>query len=547
MSTSDGAYVETESRRSERFRVDSLSYIDLGQSNGGMVIGVSETGLSFQGVQPLDSSQQLPISFKLPGMKQSVKGTGQIIWLNDSRKGGGLQFVEMMEECQTHLKEWLEGRMSPDVTEEAETVPSEEAVANPEKPSDECRSEPKTEEPPEFRRKHEEALRRLSASSLEPSGGSPSTGQVGLAVSRAHAAFVAAIPNLANPPADTERDAGRRAPRDLSKFALWLLTGAAAIGVVGAGSFLALRERPAHEPTVVSESGDDFLGLKLERQGADWQISWDRNAESVLKAIGGHLSITDGQSRRDVDLEPSELRSGSVLYTPLTNDVLVRLQLVGGNSDSPVSESVRVMGGAEGASAAEKQGNQASSRNPNSSSSRASSGNFAAAQRQGTAPRQLIALDLRTPHPASGSATPPAAADPGAKDFAASDSAGPLTTSMTRGIGLNLPPAPAPARPDPPTNLPSRNASTLVPAQLISGKDPIFPESARGMGISGTVDVHFRIERDGHVSDATVVKGNPLLGRAALDAVLARRYRPATLGSKPVESESDARFVFNPN
>ncbi len=69
----------------------------------------------------------------------------------------------------------------------------------------------------------------------------------------------------------------------------------------------------------------------------------------------------------------------------------------------------------------------------------------------------------------------------------------------------------------------------------------------RGAGFFGSVELHFTIGADGAVHDVTVVKGNPLLGRAAAEALQSWRYKPARRDGVPVESESSMTFVFDSN
>jgi hypothetical protein len=58
------------------------------------------------------------------------------------------------------------------------------------------------------------------------------------------------------------------------------------------------------------------------------------------------LEITDGTSRRELQLDTRQLRTGGVAYSPATQDVSFRLELVG--ADGNVSESLRVVeGGAQ--------------------------------------------------------------------------------------------------------------------------------------------------------------------------------------------------------
>jgi TonB family protein len=82
-------------------------YADLGPDNGGFPINVSEDGLAFQGIQPLERDQVVPIKFKLPGIQTFVSATGQIAWVNETRKGGGLRFIELHDEDRRVLTGWL--------------------------------------------------------------------------------------------------------------------------------------------------------------------------------------------------------------------------------------------------------------------------------------------------------------------------------------------------------------------------------------------------------------------------------------------------------
>src|SRR5579863_2098032 len=81
-------------RRSPRHRIESLVYVELGPGNGGFPIDVSETGMAFQGIQPLQNGQPLCIKFKLPATSDPVQTTARIAWLNELGKGGGLQFID---------------------------------------------------------------------------------------------------------------------------------------------------------------------------------------------------------------------------------------------------------------------------------------------------------------------------------------------------------------------------------------------------------------------------------------------------------------------
>ena len=105
-------------RCSARHRVKTLAYVDLGLDNGGVLINVGEGGLSFQGIQSLVLGQRHAIGFKLPGIDRSFKATGEVAWLGDSRKGGGLRFIELPEDVRKLIKEWNGAMVSDDLGEQ---------------------------------------------------------------------------------------------------------------------------------------------------------------------------------------------------------------------------------------------------------------------------------------------------------------------------------------------------------------------------------------------------------------------------------------------
>jgi hypothetical protein len=84
-------------------------------------------------------------------------------------------------------------------------------------------------------------------------------------------------------------------------------------------------------------------GATLERDAPDWQVSWSRNAAVVLKATRGRLIITDGVIHKELELDPTEVRTGHMVYTPMTDDVFLRLEIVGPDSATPITESVRLV------------------------------------------------------------------------------------------------------------------------------------------------------------------------------------------------------------
>jgi TonB family protein len=71
---------------------------------------------------------------------------------------------------------------------------------------------------------------------------------------------------------------------------------------------------------------------------------------------------------------------------------------------------------------------------------------------------------------------------------------------------------------------------------------PVYPDLARKMNISGTVKVQVVVAPNGTVKDAKVVGGHPVLASAALEAVRKWRFDPA-----PAESTGVVDFKFDPH
>ncbi len=70
---------------------------------------------------------------------------------------------------------------------------------------------------------------------------------------------------------------------------------------------------------------------------------------------------------------------------------------------------------------------------------------------------------------------------------------------------------------------------------------PVYPELARKMNITGTVKIEVVVAPNGTVKDARVVGGHPVLAGAALEAARKWRFEPAA-----VENTGVIDFKFEP-
>ena len=72
---------------------------------------------------------------------------------------------------------------------------------------------------------------------------------------------------------------------------------------------------------------------------------------------------------------------------------------------------------------------------------------------------------------------------------------------------------------------------------------PVYPELARRMNLTGSVKVEVVVAPNGSVKDAKVVGGHPVLANAALEAVKKWRFEPAGAESTGVV---DFKFEAHP-
>jgi TonB family protein len=73
---------------------------------------------------------------------------------------------------------------------------------------------------------------------------------------------------------------------------------------------------------------------------------------------------------------------------------------------------------------------------------------------------------------------------------------------------------------------------------------PSYPVEAKKKHLIGDVILGFVINKEGEVADLTLVRGDPILAQAALEAVEQWRYKPFLLNGQPVEVETTAKIIF---
>ncbi len=89
-----------------------------------------------------------------------------------------------------------------------------------------------------------------------------------------------------------------------------------------------------------------------------------------------------------------------------------------------------------------------------------------------------------------------------------------------------------------------RVSEGITQGLLVKKVNPVYPTQAREMHRQGTVQILANITKSGSISSAKVIKGDPMLGQAALAAVKQWKYEPYTLDGKPVDVQTQISVNF---
>jgi TonB family protein len=348
---------------------------------------------------------------------------------------------------------------------------------------------------------------------------------------------------------------------------------------------------------VISGAPDaSSLALRVERNAGQLLLSWNREATLVKEAQRAILSILDGDHKEDVQLDLGQLRSGSIVYSPITNDVSFRLEVTNLTQGKSLSESVRVLAGRPSPAAPLGQPAPAKPSAPVGEPK----------PRQEAPPSTSLTKPAETPPASSGDAgagaetpapaaqapktlTPPPAPSRGESVVARISQPanlpeppvleGQVSSTATRPVESSQvaapPPAvkemPKPVAQQPATQPPAGSRTTQAPvvqppaaavpgpqeplrvggnvqeAKVVRKTTPAYPPLARQARVTGVVRLDATIGKDGRITKVQPVSGPPLLRQAAIDAVRQWVYQPTLLNGQPVEVVTQVDVSFNLN
>jgi TonB family protein len=97
---------------------------------------------------------------------------------------------------------------------------------------------------------------------------------------------------------------------------------------------------------------------------------------------------------------------------------------------------------------------------------------------------------------------------------------------------------------NPSPDVPKVVSDNAQPPKAVHREPPIYPADAKAKRIMGDVVVEAVVDRQGNVSSARMISGVKLFEDAALTAIKAWRFSPATLDGQPVEQTIQVQIKF---
>src|ERR1700728_4426973 len=96
--------IEQERRLYSRKTLNPLPSINLSSGNVGVVLDVSEQGLRFRALAPIEESG--PIHFSFSAHSDLIAGIADLVWTDPSRKTGGLRFSQLSDDAREQIRKW---------------------------------------------------------------------------------------------------------------------------------------------------------------------------------------------------------------------------------------------------------------------------------------------------------------------------------------------------------------------------------------------------------------------------------------------------------
>jgi len=97
--------MKPERRQAPRMTPERLAYIDLEPHNGGIILNVSDGGLCFRSIAPVEQTEK--IRFWLSDHDHRIEADGELAWIDETQKRGGLRFTNLPVEVRKQIDNWI--------------------------------------------------------------------------------------------------------------------------------------------------------------------------------------------------------------------------------------------------------------------------------------------------------------------------------------------------------------------------------------------------------------------------------------------------------
>jgi TonB family protein len=101
-----------ERRQNPRHPVRPTEYIEIGDSNGGIILDISEGGMSVASARALVGNQTLRFRFQLPCSLETIETSGEINWIGETKKRAGVRFVDLPLAAREQIQKWIDSQTS---------------------------------------------------------------------------------------------------------------------------------------------------------------------------------------------------------------------------------------------------------------------------------------------------------------------------------------------------------------------------------------------------------------------------------------------------
>jgi TonB family protein len=571
-------------RAHPRQRVRSLAYVHLGESNGGIVLNISESGIAVQAAEALDSGEGLlAMRIEIPRSRKRLEVRGEIVWVGESRKEAGLRFVDLSEGALKRIRSWMAREESPETAPEeneeeveapgvqaaearAETVVSAEALAGREERMAEAeefatRDEGEIGEIYEPVEEYEEpvAFDAELANDFAPlAEDEPVESAEDAAVAKRASSRATEDAAAVTPSSRGEEDRVRTiAPPILTPEPKPQIPNSSYLpisGTHGAPAFAVAAAPPTParystgdaaaslfpKPRVAAEpaaAGDGWKNFRVQLQSG-WFLA-------VLVLLLATISFVAGMA----------VRRGAL--NRVMGDVDDVVQPKSAPAPSPGSVAANPYGNGSGAAASTAPAKPLQIEimdleNHHWTIPAASGSNHGDVNAARQTP---VSESAPTNEGASSSPSPPKSPNQNSAQGAISNGVAVVAKPGAPQM-LSLPEIPIGASdsvairatgmvPLPPGDAQSAlHARNLQIGDLTNLVEPVYPPDARQARLEGTVRLHVVVAADGEIQSFRTISGPESLAQAAMMAIREWRYRPTLLNGKPVEMQEDITFVF---